>query len=89
MDKCKHEFLSFIHFIWDTRIDNKIHLKNIERILIDIKPRSVVTIGNLDKIGNLLTQYFTFEYRKKWIHIGDIEQLSIHSIEYCSFNSFK
>ena len=91
VEKCKHEFLSFIHYHWDINLDKEKHIKKLERILIDIKPRGIITIGNIyeGSLGTILSNYLTFEYRKSWIHISDIKDLNISHVEYCIFNGYK
>jgi len=91
VEKCKHEFLSFIHYHWDINLDKEKHIKKLERILIDIKPRGIITVGNIYEagVGTILSNYFTFEHRRSWIHLKDIKDINITHVEYCIFNGYK
>jgi glycosyltransferase involved in cell wall biosynthesis len=89
--KYKHDFLRFIHSVWvNDRTEDEIgdRIKEIERILIDYKPRCIVTVGDINKVGYILAKYFDFENRKRWFHIDKDETLDINIVEKCCFNAF-
>lgn len=89
--KFRHEFLRFIHFTWykNTEEDANSRLKEIERILIDYKPRAIITVGNLLNVSGYLSRYIDFEYRKRWIHISSENEVNIDNVEICAINAFE
>lgn len=86
----KHEFLRFIHFTWYGKDmdDIKQRYKEIETILVDYKPRAVITIGDMNQINGFLVKHLDFEYRKRWIHIESEKDVNINNIELCALRAF-
>jgi O-antigen biosynthesis protein len=89
--KYRHDYLRFIHFVWyhKNNDDVLLRLKEMEQILTDVKPRCILTVGDINTIAPILTRYLDFENRKRWIHTESDLSVDIGAIENCCFGAFE
>ncbi len=80
-NKYSHEYLRFIHYIWDDNFDN------LKKVFSKVKPQCIVSVGeNLSQLNRYIMS-IPFDIRKKWVHLSSQDDVVISNIEYCIFFS--
>lgn len=85
----KHDFLRYLHYYFQEE-----HFENcaleLKTLLAKYNPRSIITIGEFPGyIFNGFSRFFSYDYRKRWLHYSDLSNLQNHNIEFCAIHALK